>query len=226
MRGEHAGVTESVGLAEDSLPEMFEQVELEHGFHHGNQHLLSLAGAFPVQQGHADRRGQDVAAELVDDDRREVSGASVTIAVDGGQSALTLDHIVEGRHVLVGTIATIAGREGVNDLRIARAYLLVADAQALRCAGAHAVHDDVGGFHQLEQRFQALFLLEVEHDAALVAVHDQIEHRHARVSARAVLPVLVAVRRFHLDDVCAHVAEDLGGDRAKHVDGQVDDTQP
>ena len=65
-------------------------------------------------------------------------------------------------------------------------------------------------------------LLQVEHDAALVAVAGEVQRRHARIAVRAERAVAVAPGRLDLDDVRAHVRQHLAGPGAEDDARQFD----
>ena len=65
-------------------------------------------------------------------------------------------------------------------------------------------------------------MLEVDRNAALAAVGVEKHSAHARRSSRADLPDDVAIRAFHLDDVGAHVGNDLRGIGSHQDGGQIE----
>ena len=209
---------------ECAAPEMLEVIEREDRLEHRHVHFLAEPGLLALVQRHADRRGEHVAAQLVDDDRRvETRAVAVDLRHQRRDAALALDHVVVGGVVAVGPVLAIARAEPVDEARIALRQRFVVDAEALCRRGPHAVHEHVGRLDEAQQRVASRPGLQVERDAALVAVHVEVHGRHARVAPRTGLPVRVARGRLDLDHVGAHVAEDLRGDGAEHVDGDVDD---
>ncbi len=78
------------------------------------------------------------------------------------------------------------------------------------------MHEHVGALGEPQEGPSTRFILEIEHDAALVAVAAEKERGHARVASGAELPGGVALRRFDFDDVGAEVAELLRRIRAEH----------
>ena len=65
--------------------------------------------------------------------------------------------------------------------------------------------------------------LEVEHDAALVAVHREVVVTFAARPATADLPRRLAIRRLDLDDVGAHVGQERAAQRPRDEVRQFDD---
>ncbi len=75
--------------------------------------------------------------------------------------------------------------------------------------------EDIGAADQVRQDLPAGRALQVNGDAALVAVAVEPLGAHALVSLHADIPVKVPLGRLDLDDVGAHVAESLSGERTQ-----------
>ena len=147
------------------------------------------------------------------------------------------DHVV-ARPVRIGADACPripeAADTAVDDARIARRHSLIADPQPVHHAGAHVLDDRIRPFAQLEQDLAVRRVLEVEHDATLVAVDAGEE----AAEVDTVRPTLarplesrwerryptrsVAAGRLDFDDVGAEVAQQrrsVGpGERHRAVD--------
>jgi hypothetical protein len=136
--------------------------------------------------------------------------------------AQRLDDHVERRAVAVGPVEPEAGERGDDQPRVQLAQHVRADAELLHRAGPEVLHHRVGRAHQPQQRLAARVGLQVDADALLVAVHRQVVGAVAVDEVRADLPGGVAVGRLDLDHTGAEVAEDLRGERAREVLGQVD----
>jgi hypothetical protein len=68
--------------------------------------------------------------------------------------------------------------------------------------------------------------LQIEHDAALVAVHHQERGRLVANLRRHRMAGVVTVRRFlDLDHVGAHVGQHQGAGRPRHDMGEIDDLE-
>ena len=94
--------------------------------------------------------------------------------------------------------------------------------EAGRRADPHVMHENIGARYQRIQDPAIARLLEVQHDAALVAVQVQKHRRHALGTGRSHVAGGIAARRFHLDDIGTCVAEHLRGQWPKHIDGEID----
>ena len=102
-----------------------------------------------------------------------------------------------------------AGDAGIDQSRIDGAQRRIVDLQPFGDAGAPVLDHHVGGPHQFVKHLSPRILLEIEGDAALVAVERKeagavvalqpVFHRFASLVARS--------RRLDLDHVGAHVAE-------------------
>src|SRR6185369_7624173 len=94
-------------------------------------------------------------------------------------------------------------------------------------AGPQALHEDVGARHQAAQDLEAALALEIQREAALVAIerHERgalLAPERRRPGAR----VVAAAGPLDLDDLRAHVAEDLRAERPGDVLGEIDDDEP
>jgi hypothetical protein len=96
------------------------------------------------------------------------------------------------------------------------------NAQALRGLRPDTVNEHVRGFRETHQRFECARPLQVEHDAALVAIRVHEEGRHARFFVCPEWRMGSPSGASILITSCAHVAQDLGGERPQHIDRQVD----
>ena len=103
---------------------------------------------------------------------------------------------------------------------------LIAEAEPFHGARREVLDQHVGAGDQPAQDFLAAVGLQVEHDAALVAVHHQEGRGLVADLRRHGMPGVVAVRPFlDLDDVGAHVGEHQGAGRTSHHMGEIDDLQ-
>ena len=99
----------------------------------------------------------------------------------------------------------------------------VVEAETGGRGGAEIVEHGVRGGGELEEGGPAARLLEIEHDAPLVAVAGEEEGAHARMPRGTEPARGVALRRLDLDDVGAQVTQGLGRPRTEDDRGHVDD---
>src|SRR4051812_39378315 len=95
----------------------------------------------------------------------------------------------------------VAGQRAVHDRWIDGADRRIADAEAVRDARSVALHHDVGRTRERQHPLALCLVLEVDGDGALSRIEDgeQVRENAHRVTARW----------LHLDDVSAHLDEQL-----------------
>ena len=126
--------------------------------------------------------------------------------------------------VHVGTLQPEAGADRVDDARVDAAKVLVAESHALHDAGAEVVHHHVRRLHQAQRRRPVVLRLQVQGDAALVAVEAREDGVVAAVRVFADAPArqVAGAGPLDLDHVGAVVAQHLGAARAHHHLGEVE----
>jgi hypothetical protein len=73
-------------------------------------------------------------------------------------------------------------------------------------SGTEVVDEDIGGSDELDQPVILFWILQIQHDALLIAVHLMKQCGVAIPEGRAPLPCVVAARLFHLDYLGPEVA--------------------
>ena len=108
--------------------------------------------------------------------------------------------------------------------RIEAAQVVVSEAHALHHAGAEVAHNHVCGLHQAQRRLPVRLRLQVQGDAALVAVQAGEDWVVAavRVLAHAPAREIAGADALDLDDVGTVVAQHLGTARPHHHLGEVE----
>ena len=205
---------------------MLEHVEGDEGLEHRHLDALAFAGARAMQE-RREHRDRDVqAGHLVRDDGADVARLAVH-RLQRGEPRHRLDHVVVRGLVSVGPGAAEPPGPTVDDRRVARAHRRVVEPEPVDRPRTHVVHERIRALEQAHHRFQAAGVLEIEHDAALVAVvgeedcpHSILDRRRAGAAHR------VAAGGFDLDDVGAQIAEHLGRDGTEQDGGEVDDPHP
>ena len=102
----------------------------------------------------------------------------------------------------------------MNESGIAGAQLLITKAQLLSSRWTISFDDDIGFARELQKNSSTIRLFDIEGDAPFVGV--EVEKVEALLRMRRVVfewrnaPRFVAAGRFDLDDVGAHVGEELG----------------
>ena len=126
-------------------------------------------------------------------------------AGDRHQAAHALGDLIEARPVAIGAVLTEAGNAGVDDALVDLAQRLVVDAEALFHVGAEILHHHVGLGDQAAEGGKPLRRLQVERDAALVAVQILEVGTIARPAGR--LAPFEMRRGLDLDHIGAPVGE-------------------
>ena len=224
VRGERARIAHRpprrlVGLS----VEMLEHVEGDEGLEHRHFDALAFAGARAVHE-RREHRDRDVQpGHLVRDDGADIARLAVD-RLQRGEPRHRLDHVVVRGLVSVGPGAAEPPGPAVDDRRVARAHRGVVEPELVDCLRAHVVHERVRALEEAHHRLQAAGVLEIEHDAALVAVVGEEDRAHPVVDRRRPGAAhRVAAGGFDLDDVGAQIAEHLGRDGAEQDGGEVDD---
>lgn len=191
----------------------------------------ALAGLLPsVQAGHdpgeqGDRRGVIARSERVRGRR------NVPLACEVHQAAARpVRRHVEAGQMRVRTFLAEAGDVGVDQPGIEGGQYVVFQAQLLARPRREVRHQHIGPPHQTLEHGPGAGRLEVEREAALVAVVqlpgvvDPFDLGVGRDAAERTVCV-ARVRWFHLDDVGAEVTEDGGRGGPGNETGEIDDVQ-
>jgi hypothetical protein len=174
---------------------------------HRDLDLLALAGARLVIERCEDVGEQGHRAGLVGDDGRHVARLAHDRGLQRRQPGGGLDDVVVGRLVAVRSGRPEAVGADVDEPRVDRAKHLVGEPESPRRLRTVVVDEHVRLLGEPHQDLPRRFLLEVEHDGPLVAVHRQVERAHVGVAHRAELPGRIPLGRLDLDDVRPEVPE-------------------
>src|SRR4029453_2037383 len=195
----------------------------DHALHHGDLDGLALARALAVEERGEHRRQHGEGARLVGDDGRHVAGLAHDGSLERGEAGGGLDHVVVRGFFPVGPGRPEALGRAVDEPRIDGMEGRVVEAEPGGRRGAEIVEHGVRGGGELEEGRPAARLLEIEHDAPLVAVAGEKEGAHPRVPRGTEPARGVALRRLDFDDVGAEVTQGLGRPWPEHDRGHVDD---
>src|SRR4029078_3607484 len=111
---------------------------------------------------------------------------------------------------------------GVDDKRLHRLHGSGPEPELVERARPGRLQEHIRSARKLQQDLDGLWPLEIEHEAALVAVERDKAHALA-VADRRRRTAHVALRRFYLDHVGAHVGEQRAGKRARDEIRELDD---
>lgn len=125
---------------------------------------------------------------------------------EAGNTPLALNDEVVARQVSPGAGMAVPGNRAVNEARIEFPYRFVSQVERLHGPGAKVLYQHVGRGHQPSQEVQAVGVLEVQRDTALVAVDAQ-EVSAFPVEKRGTISagIVADPRAFYFHHVGAHV---------------------
>ena len=194
---------------------------------HVEHRQVDVLAATAALAGHY--RGQDAqrarhAGAQIGVRRRRPHRHPVRVAGQAHDAGVGLDVGVERGAVPAGPGQPVAGDRAHDDARVERGERRVVDAQAPGDAGAIVLQHHVGPPHQVGERRLAGGMLEVDHDAALVALVGVKVGRYALFGDQSAGGV--AGRRLHLDHVGAQIGQQRGRVGPGQHRRQVDQAQP
>src|SRR5215470_3442338 len=153
----------------------------------------------------------------------DARGWSTVVAVHHHEPGEGLHHGLVAGLELERARAAEGPYRAVDEPREALGERLGAESHLLEGAGTEILDEDVGAPDQLQQPLDVGGLLEIEGDAALVGVDGEEARRNALPEGRAPAARVVTLGPLDLDDVGAHVAEDLRGDGPGQILRDLDD---
>jgi hypothetical protein len=176
------------------------------GFEERGIHALAFAGLQLSRIGGHDAEGRQDPRGYVGDRRADFHRRpSMPFAGDRHQAGHALRDEVEAAAVGIGPGPPEAGHLAVDEPGIVPTQRLVAEAEPLHRALPIILDHHVRLAQKPPQRVLRRRLLQVEHDAALVAVHHHEGCGFAVDVRRQETPAVVALGLLHLDDVGTHV---------------------
>jgi len=196
--------------------------ETQCGIEHGHVHMLALARAPLLQQRGQRGPGGEQAGDHIGHGLADHGGRAFGVARGLHQAAHGLHDDVVGRQVRQRPGLTEARNTHVDQPRIHAAQGHGADAQALGHAGAEVLDHHVGRGGQGGDGLRGIGVLEVEHQALLVAVERREQAAHAFAHG-ADVAVVIARGRLDLDDLGPQVGQQGRGQRARQHAAEVED---
>jgi hypothetical protein len=153
----------------------------------------------------AERRGHT--ADLVSQRHFDGGGPALLAALQEGHPGETLDDGIIGGCVGRMSFGTEAANRAVNNLGIETPDVGVANAEAVGDAGAIILDHRIGFDREAAHQIAAVLLLQIDDNAALVAIEIQKSCGDPAFGRTPELPAGIALRRLDLDDIGAEVAE-------------------
>jgi len=226
--GRHHGRVVVAGLARDlAFVQPARRLEIQHedlSLEQRGLDPLALARDLAFEQRHQDALGAEDAGGQIGDRDADPHRAAAGFPGDRHQPAQPLRHLVEARPVAIGPVLAEARDAGIDQARIDRAHGFVIDAEPRLDVGPEILDQHIGLGHQPLQHGDAVRMLEVERQAALVAL--QILEIRAVARAAHGLAAFLAGRRFDLDDPRPPIGQLAYRGRAGPDPGQVQDCEP
>src|SRR5258706_11619554 len=168
---------------------------------------LAAPGLLAGKQRREDALRREHTRQDVADRQAAAVGGAVWIAGDAGDAAHALQDDVVAGPVGLGTLLAEAGDRAVDEPRIAGEDVIVPEAQSRHQAGPEVLDKYVGLLNEPPERLAPAVALEVERDAALIAITGQEVGAFPALKRRPPVTAVVAgARLLHLDDVRAQVA--------------------
>ena len=221
--GQRAAVTDRTVLRHKThAAQMLDQHELAHGFKHRHFNGLTFARFFTrIQSGyhHVDGAQPDCTVSHIEgrEARRAVTGLGKQRRNAGG----ALHQVVIGGARAIRAVLAITDQTCIDQARKLGAQLLIAQTEAFHGARPHVRDEHIGPGNQAARHLQAIGMFEIEHDTFFVAVEVHEIRTHAGMAHRAQAARAIAARRFDLDDLGAHVAQNARGIRPHHHGGEI-----
>ena len=184
---------------------------------------LAFAGFIAVVEGGYDGAVGQHPGEEVNQGEADALGRAIGFAGEVHEAAVSLDDEVVAGLVGHGAGAPVAGDGAIDDVRVDFLDVVVAEAHAGQGAGAEALDHHVGVSGEFFDDVQALFGLEIDGEAALVAVEGEELRAFAVPDGGPLAGFVAVVGFFDFDDVGAHVGEVLSAKGAGQGAGKVND---
>ena len=121
-----------------------------------------------------------------------------------------MDNIIIGGPFRVGPRLPKADQFHVDDFRIDLPAILIAEPKPRHGRGADGADDCIYILGDLEIGLLSFFVLEIEDDAALIAVRHQEKPAHPGIFHGCYGPRYISLGRFDLDDIGTIIRENLG----------------
>ena len=186
---------------------------------------LSLARALPLVEGGEDALHSPHAGAEIADGQAHRGRRPVRLSRDVHDPAHALRDQIEAALLAIGPIRAEAGKLGIDEARVLLLERLEAEPGPLHDGGAVVFHEHVHAGDELEEDLLAAGRLVIERQAFLVAV----DVAEVGIALAAVAHGARGIARpgpLHLDHVGAHVGQDHGAVRPRHVLGQVENLEP
>jgi hypothetical protein len=176
-------------------------------------------------QSRDDTQGRSHPAYLVGQRHPHRDRFFTASTLHGSHPAETLDNRVERRGISARPPGAETMNRTINNFRIHLADIGVTHAQPISHARAIVFDHRVAFRRQHPHEISRVVLLQIDNDAALVAIEGEETCRDAVFARDADPPRRVALRWLDLDNIGAQIAEGLGAERAGDHLRKIQDTE-
>ena len=158
-------------------------------------------------------------------DAPQRTGAAVRVAGDRHDPAVRLHERLVAGVLRLGAASAEGGDRGVDEPRVDRRDVGVAEPEPLHVPGLEVLHQHVGGHREVAHDRGARRVLEVDGDALLVGVEGEERRAHAVLVGRP-LTAFVPAEVLHLDDLGPEEGEQHRAVRSGEHPGAVEHPDP
>src|ERR1700738_1765840 len=193
------------------------RLEVERRLQQARIDAAALAGALAAHQGRENSHSEERRTMVVDDRYANRARSGLRLPRYRHQPERRLRQQILPGTLRIWPVRSVPGRGGIDQRRLVRSQRVVTQAELVHDTGAEILRDHVGACDELERDLLALRHLEIERNAALVAVGADMQHPLAVVPDVAAAPVALpgAVRRLDRDHVGAEISERLDAHRSQ-----------
>src|SRR3984893_7822918 len=178
------------------------RLEVERRLQQARIDAAALAGALAAHQGCEHSHSEERRTMVVDDRYANRARASRRLPRYRHQPEQGLRQQMLTGTLRIWPVRAVAGGGGIDQGRLVPSQRVVTQAELVHDTGAEILRDHVGACDELERDLLALRHLEIERNAALVAVGADMQHP-------------LAVRRLDRDHVGAEISERLDALRSQ-----------
>ena len=193
------------------------RLEVERRLQQARIDAAALAGALAAHQGCENSHSEERRTMVVDDRYANRARSGLRLPRYRHQPEQGLRQQILTGTLRIWPVRAVAGGGGIDQGRLVPSQRVVTQAELVHDTGAEILRDHVGACDELERDLLALRHLEIERNAALVAVGADMQHPLAVVPDVAAAPVALpgAVRRLDRDHVGAEISERLDAHRSQ-----------
>jgi len=197
--------------------------EAHRGLQERAVHPLPEPRLLALNHRRAHAEGAQYARGEVEERDSRPHGLTSRLARDGHDAGKGLHERLVARRILARPRAAEGGDRAVDEARVDGGQRIVAETEALHGARAEVFDDHVRRRHEGFHHLHRLRLLEIELEAALVAIEKEIGGRFAILVGWPCARLVTAAGIFHLDHIRAEIGEERSTPRSSDDTREIDD---